>query len=320
MLFTSSVLTLRYPRNISYEFNVPFGGIHKLVPTIFAYGSGSSNGVVAKLWNHVTSAWETIGSNTAEAMPDTPIAADFTTDPVNYVDENNKAYILVRAVSSDTSTTAMLYADYIKLDVVPAPTIRGVALSPPSPVKAETVEFAVVFSEQMDTTVAPTVTFGMNAPLYPTTLLHPKTGAGYSNGYLDSNPRRWFGAFTFTDIMPNGTYTLSISSAENLAGVPMATDTSFTFGLDTAPPNEPAHVQSTSHIPNITSLDSEIVMMWTPTFDSTGGIGLDGYSYTFDNSAVGSCDREKDIEATTIRVTSPPLADGTWYFLHLRSG
>ncbi len=111
-----------------------------------------------------------------------------------------------------------------------------VEMTPSSPVKAETVEFEVTFSEQMNAVVAPTVTIGTDAP-YTDYTIAPKTGAGYTNGYLDSDPTKWYGTYSFTDIMGDGMYHISIVGAEDSLGNPIATDTRNMFILDTVPPS-----------------------------------------------------------------------------------
>ncbi len=111
-----------------------------------------------------------------------------------------------------------------------------VKMTPFSPIKAETVEFEVTFSEQMNTAAAPTVTIGMDAP-YTDYTIAPRTDAGYTNGYLDSNPTKWYGTYTFTDTMGDGVYHISIAGAEDSFGNPVATDTRNMFILDTVPPS-----------------------------------------------------------------------------------
>jgi hypothetical protein len=46
---------------------------------------------------------------------------------------------------------------------------------------------------------------------------------GYTNGYLDSDPTRWYGICTFTPWMPAGDYTLGVSAAQDVAGNVMYT-------------------------------------------------------------------------------------------------
>jgi hypothetical protein len=46
--------------------------------------------------------------------------------------------------------------------------------------------------------------------------------------------------------------------------------------------------------------------------------GVDGYSVAWSNSPTTLPDNIKDMEETSNTTTSPPLADGTWYF-HLRT-
>ena len=158
-----------------------------------------------------------------------------------------------------------------------SPTTESVTLAPPSPVKAETVEFEIAFSEQMNT-AAPTVTIGMDAPYTGYTIV-PKTGAGYTNGYLDSDPTKWYGAYTFTDAMGDGTYHISISGAENWLGNGMVPDTSETFVLDTVAPGGGLSIDDDAAYANATS-----VTLSSSADDTTSGVAQmqlsnDGISY-----------------------------------------
>jgi hypothetical protein len=56
---------------------------------------------------------------------------------------------------------------------------------------------------------------------------------------------------------------------------------------------------------------------WSGASDS--GSGVDGYSYAWSQSAATPPDTTKDAEETATGTTSPPLADGEWWF-HLRTG
>ena len=139
-----------------------------------------------------------------------------------------------------------------------------VKMTPFSPVKAETVEFEATFPEQMNTAVAPTVTIGVYSP-YTDYTIAPETGAGYTNGYLDSDPTKWYGTYTFTDTMGDGMYHISIAGAEDSFGNPIATDTRNMFILDTAPPSS-----SVTDLPTYQSTLSFSVS-WSGS-DATSGI------------------------------------------------
>ncbi len=159
-----------------------------------------------------------------------------------------------------------------------SPTAESVTLAPPSPVKAEIVEFEIIFSDEMNTAVAPTVTIGMDAP-YTDYIIAPKMGTDYTNGYLNSDITQWYGIYTFTDTMGNGTYHISISGAENWLGNDMMTDTSETFVLDTVAPIGSLSIDNGAVYANTTS-----VILTTSAADTTSGVAQmqlsnDGVSY-----------------------------------------
>ncbi|TKJ47080.1 hypothetical protein CEE34_05580 [Candidatus Aerophobetes bacterium Ae_b3a] len=106
------------------------------------------------------------------------------------------------------------------------PQVVSVTLNPPSPVKAGLVTFTIVFSEDMENNILPTVTFG-RTDLYDE---HTVTETDYS---ADT----WVGTFTI-EAGYDGEQNISISGAKDLAGNPMDpdTDTSHTFLVDTTSP------------------------------------------------------------------------------------
>jgi hypothetical protein len=55
---------------------------------------------------------------------------------------------------------------------------------------------------------------------------------------------------------------------------------------------------------------------WTGASDL--GSGVDGFSYSWTQGPTGPVDTTKDVEETVGTATSPPLADGEWWF-HLRT-
>ena len=209
--------------------------------------------------------------------------------------------------------------------------VETVTLTPPSPVKAETVECEVTFSEQMNTSVAPTVTIGINSP-YTDHTIAPTTGVSYTNGYLDSDTTKWYGTYTFTDTMGDGTYRISIAGAEDLAANQMVTDTSETFVLDTVPPSSsvtdlptyqtilpfPVSWSGSDTASGIASYDVQVRsgVSWedwqvNTIATSTAFAGEDGHTYYFQSRAT---DNAGNIESypgsdgdthTTVDVTPP---------------
>jgi len=102
--------------------------------------------------------------------------------------------------------------------------VVSVTLNPPSPVGIGSVTFTIVFSENMDTSVSPTVTLGKTSPYNE----HTVSQTSYS---ADT----WVGTFTI-EAGYDGEQHLSISGAKNPAGNAVMPDTSHTFLVDTTSP------------------------------------------------------------------------------------
>jgi subtilisin family serine protease len=83
---------------------------------------------------------------------------------------------------------------------------------------------------------------------------------------------------------------------------------------DTTPP-ETAPTISSTHSAGW-SADDTVEVSWSGASDS--GSGVDGYSYEWSRSPTTTPDTVKDLEETAAGTTSPPLADGEWWF-HLRT-
>jgi hypothetical protein len=96
-----------------------------------------------------------------------------------------------------------------------------------SPFKAGSVTFTLNFSEAMDTT-QPAVTFTRGF-LYSTYTL---------NGSW-TNPTTWLGSYPFTAGTGDGTYTVTIKGAKDVAGNVMADQEAGSFTLDTTAPAAP---------------------------------------------------------------------------------
>ncbi|HKF14393.1 MAG TPA: S8 family serine peptidase, partial [Gaiellaceae bacterium] len=84
---------------------------------------------------------------------------------------------------------------------------------------------------------------------------------------------------------------------------------------DTTPPEGNPTVSSTQL--SDWSNDNTVDVTWSGATDS--GSGVDGYSYSWTQSATTVPDTVKEAEETVSAATSPPLADGEWWF-HLRTG
>ena len=84
-------------------------------------------------------------------------------------------------------------------------------------------------------------------------------------------------------------------------------------GADTTPPASPV---VTSTAASGWSNDNTVEVTWSGASDD--GSGVDGYSFQWSQSATTVPDTSKDAEETATGTTSPPLADGQWWF-HLRT-
>lgn len=105
------------------------------------------------------------------------------------------------------------------------PRATSLVLSDPTPTKAGAVTFTITFSEKMDTSVNPSVTFG---------LIPPYTARSVTGSWL--NPTTWRGSHTITGATGDGNNTISIAGAKDIAGNMMLVDTSRWFVIDTRKP------------------------------------------------------------------------------------
>jgi hypothetical protein len=85
-------------------------------------------------------------------------------------------------------------------------------------------------------------------------------------------------------------------------------------GADTTPPDD-ATLSSTNSLD--WSNDNTVDVQWSGASDE--GSGVDGFSYEWSQAAGTVPDTVKEAEETATGTTSPPLADGQWWF-HLRTG
>lgn len=118
------------------------------------------------------------------------------------------------------------------------PTVQSLALSPASPVRAGTVTFTVTFSEAMDTSVQPSVTFAGTA----------------ITGAWQGDKKTWKGTYPFTALTGDGTYTVTVKGAKDLAGNTMADQAAGSFTLDTTAPSAPTVAAVTTPTKTATQL------------------------------------------------------------------
>jgi len=121
------------------------------------------------------------------------------------------------------------------------PSVQSFSMTPQSPHKAESVVFQFTFSENMSTSIQPSVQFGKTPPYEAYSL----TGNWISS-------KTWQGTFQFTSSTGDGTYTVKISGAKDGAGNQMSPAQAGTFELDTAPPDMPTlnQVKTPTNVPN----------------------------------------------------------------------
>jgi len=133
-------------------------------------------------------------------------------------------YWRVSAIDQYGNESAFSNAGSFQTDYT-APTISSITLSPPSPVKAGTLQVKVLFNEPMDQTTSLVASFGQNPPY---------NQYSFSGKWTDATT--WQGTADISSATGDGAYTLSLSQAKDLAGNPMATNTSSSFIIDTTAP------------------------------------------------------------------------------------
>lgn len=87
--------------------------------------------------------------------------------------------------------------------------------------------------------------------------------------------------------------------------------------IDGTAPTDPTSLSSPSHDTSVASSDTTVDISWSGASDASSG--LDGFSYLWDTSATTAPDMVKDAEEDAPGTTSPPLADGSNHWFHLRT-
>lgn len=88
------------------------------------------------------------------------------------------------------------------------------------------------------------------------------------------------------------------------------------FKIDATAPANPSSLSSASHVPGMASNESTVEISW-PVADG-GASGLGGYSLLWDRRPGTLPPETVNAGADAVNSTSPPLADGDWYF-HIRA-
>ena len=155
----------------------------------------------------------------------------------------------------------------------------SLVFSPTSPFGVDPVTFEVTFEAPMDLTVAPSVTFGQTAPFTTDTVI-PRVGAGFTNGFLDSDPTKWYGDFTFVESMPNGSYGVSVAGAVTAEGASVPSDVPEYFVLDTGHPTGSVGINNLASV----TVSTDVMLIVTGQDDVTSvsqySASNDGVSYS----------------------------------------
>ena len=84
------------------------------------------------------------------------------------------------------------------------------------------------------------------------------------------------------------------------------------FWIDATDPVDPGGLVSTSHEVGVPASLNLLTLSWTAGSDALSGV--DGYAWGVSGGSTPVCDEGKDLEETALGATSPPLADGSWWF------
>ena len=199
-------------------------GIDIMVNNIFGnsllgvQNDDSSNTLNAQLnwWGSSSGPLDAAGTNEVPPCTDTPTTeknadgtGDGASDNVDYC-----PWLIGQANPSDKTKPAVILF----------------ATSDPSPIKAGTVDFTVIFDDDMNIFVTPDAKLiGSNIPI------PPKTGVGITNGWTDT--RTWNGQLVITTTFPgDDEYDFRITKAEDIQGNKMRTFREKDLIIDTINP------------------------------------------------------------------------------------
>lgn len=211
-----------------------------------------------------------------------------------------------RCVIDNQNPLTHFYLDDVNLESsdCAAPAVSEVSISPAPPLGKVTAQFEITFSEEMYRFLTPTVTIGLSAP-YDAYTLTPLTGSGYTNGFSNSDPTKWYGTYTFDASMSSGVYHLRIGGAEDTWHNTLSTDTSHTFQVEISLSEGPVFAEPI--FPSKVSPTQPITVQVDISDASTGGHGVKqatlyyGYSSPYNQYSTSG--------------TGPGgLGDGRWAF------
>ncbi|PIW84227.1 MAG: hypothetical protein COZ95_10915, partial [Nitrospirae bacterium CG_4_8_14_3_um_filter_50_41] len=222
----------------------------------------SSTVLVPGVWYHVAFTYGAAGfglyvNGTLEAGSTTPVDLSAATGLV-IGEFGGHASTDMTVDNMRTSTNEADMRLDVPTDFV-APALLSSRLSPSAPVRAETVTFTVDFSEPMDPSILPAVSL-----IAPDSVRYDVTDGAWA----DSDTYQ--GSFTFTTGMTNGTWRLSVSGARDLDQNRMGLVDSYSFELDTAPPDDPT---VTVAVPSMTRV---VMLPLSGTKDAYADIRING--------------------------------------------
>ena len=128
------------------------------------------------------------------------------------------------------------------------------------------------------------------------------------------------GSFQLETDLPAGSESANAETGTrpvcNMAGVCATAGPVAGNKVDKKAPANPADVASTTHPPGTWARALEVSVQFSPPVD--GGSGADGISYSWTQNPTSIPGQVPDVDETTTGLTSPALANGSWY-LHLRT-
>jgi hypothetical protein len=212
---------------------------------------------------------------------------DYTTDatflvPLNDL-PNGTIYWRVSSFDNLYNESAFSAVDDFIVDSA-SPTVISVALSDPSPVRAGTLTVTVNFSEDLDTTLPPTVTFGAAYPFEDHTVIQ----SSYSGS-------TWTGTVDINNSTGDGTQTIKISGFTDSFGNPGNDDTSKTFVIDTTDPTINITAPTAGAV--FVLADTVANLAWSAA-DATSGIATNSIDLAYSTNGIDYINIATDLANT----------------------